>query len=279
MFSGRGKNGGEKDLQARPPPNPDFDHLSLSRAPKCLSLPLWPTNNVAPAEIAWFPPGAMSASHSKLSADLKSLLEQASTDEVQLGEAFDRMGEKGFGLLLVVLSLPSALPLPAAGYSVPFGIVLAILALQMIAGKTSPVLPKAAQKAKLGSGFARKMLGAAEWFFSKVERFIRPRFSFMIGRGGKTFMGILVLLMAILMIIPIPTTNTAPAMVIFLIGVGLTEEDGLFSLMACVLGVMAILFYSVLVYLIFIYGLEAADMVKEWIKGHMGMEPSPEPAG
>ncbi len=57
------------------------------------------------------------------------------------------------------------------------------------------------------------------------------------------FMGIMVLIMSALMIIPIPFFNTAPAMVIFLIGTGLTEDDGLFAAAACALGVLAALLY------------------------------------
>ncbi|MDZ7617935.1 MAG: exopolysaccharide biosynthesis protein, partial [Patescibacteria group bacterium] len=187
-----------------------------------------------------------------------------------LGDAFDRVGEKGFGLLLVVLALPSALPVPAAGYSAPFGFALAMLALQMLSGKTAPVLPGVVRRMQLKGGFVCKMIEATQWFFRKVEHLIRPRMRWVGSRPGRMVMGVIVLLMAILMMIPIPTTNTAPAMVIFLIGVGLTEEDGVFAGLACVGGLLAIAFYAVLVTLVARYGLEAVDMVWGWVRGPFG---------
>jgi len=65
------------------------------------------------------------------------------------GEVFERIGDRGFGVLLIILSLPSALPVPAPGYSTPFGILIAVLALQMIAGRTTPWLPERAARTKL----------------------------------------------------------------------------------------------------------------------------------
>lgn len=188
-----------------------------------------------------------------------------------LGEVFERIGDRGFGLLLIVLSLPSALPVPAPGYSTPFGIVIAVLALQMLAGRTSPWLPARAAGTKLHGKFIDGMLGFFSKFFSKVEFLIRPRLRWVGSRAGRAFLGALVLIMACLMIMPIPLTNTFPAFVIFLTGIGLTEEDGLFSLFAGLLGVLATALYAVVVYFTIRFGLEGIDMLKEWIKASAGM--------
>nr|WP_277925479.1 exopolysaccharide biosynthesis protein [Anabaena catenula] len=51
-------------------------------------------------------------------------------------------GERIFGFLLVILSLPSALPVPAPGYSTPFGVLIFLLAIQLIAGAKTPWLPQ-----------------------------------------------------------------------------------------------------------------------------------------
>lgn len=209
----------------------------------------------------------MEQRHSNLSSDLHDLLERSERDGLRLGDAFDGVGEKGFGLLLVVLALPSALPLPAAGYSVPFGIALALLSFQMLSGKTVPVLPGFVRKLELKGGFARKMLEAAQWFFNKMEHLIRPRMRWIGTKPGRMLMGVIVLLMATLMMIPIPTTNTAPAMVIFLIGVGLSEEDGVFAGLACLAGALAVAFYAVLVTFVIRLGPQAVEMVWSWVWG------------
>lgn len=202
-----------------------------------------------------------------LSAVLGQLLSRERAEHrLTLGEVFERIGDRGFGLLLIILSLPSALPVPAPGYSTPFGILIAVLALQMLAGRKSPWLPPRAARTELHGKFLDGMLSFFTKFFGKVEFLIRPRLRWVGSRGGLAFLGVLVLLMACLMILPIPLTNTFPAFVIFLTGIGLTEEDGLFSLGAALLGVLAVGLYAVVVYFFIRFGLEGVEMMKEWIK-------------
>ena len=140
----------------------------------------------------------------------------------------------------MVLSLPSALPIPAAGYSTPFGIIFIALGLQMLAGRHRPWLPKWAAKRKLSRAFAEKAIGGAARWLTKIEKLVHPRLKWISSPFGSRFMSFVVVVMAMLMTLPIPTTNTFPAAVIFLIGVGLSEEDGLFCMGAMALGVVAI---------------------------------------
>lgn len=203
-----------------------------------------------------------------LSVTLKNLLARdASGGDVNVAEVFRRIGDRGFGLMLMILSLPSALPVPAPGYSTPFGILLAILGFQMICGRKSPWLPAWAGKHKLSGGLFEKMLGASAKVFGVLEYVVRPRMRWVGSRIGLPFMGALVVIMAGLMILPIPLTNTFPAMVIFLIGVGLTEEDGLFCLSASALGVLSVALYSYVIYLFVTLGVEGIDRLKDSIRG------------
>jgi hypothetical protein len=47
-------------------------------------------------------------------------------------------GERTFGSLLVILSLPRALPVPTPGYSTPFGVLISLLAIQLISRDKTP---------------------------------------------------------------------------------------------------------------------------------------------
>lgn len=209
--------------------------------------------------------------HEKLSQTLTALLAREHTQEgLTLGEVVQRIGDRGFGLLLLVLSLPSALPIPAPGYSTPFGILIALLALQMLCGRTTPWMPARAAGLQLKGKFLDAMLGFAGKFFAKVEFLIRPRWRWVGSRAGRAFMGGLVLIMAALMILPIPLTNTFPAFVIFVIGIGLTEDDGLAALLACILGVLAVLLYAGVIYIFIRFGLEGIDLLKDRIKEFLG---------
>ncbi len=203
--------------------------------------------------------------HLKLSEELRSLL-QTEEGSITVGQLVERVGDRGFGLLLLVLSLPSALPVPAAGYSVPFGMLLIVLSIQMLMGKTHPVFPQRMENMTFSQGFAEKLLKGAAWIFRKLEWVVRPRMKWVGQRFGLTIMGLLVMAMAILMMIPIPLTNSFPAFVIFLIGVGLTEEDGLFAIGACIVGFLSVALYASLVWAMIVYGPEVVTTIKESIK-------------
>lgn len=200
-----------------------------------------------------------------LSVSLTTL--RAGEGPLRVGELVDTMGDRGFGLLLVILSLPSALPVPAPGYSTPFGLVLSVLAIQMLMARSKPSLPGRARRLEIQRPLANRLLGAGLRFLGWTERLIRPRMEWIGSRAGRVFFGGVVLMMAILMIFPIPLTNTFPAMVIFLTGVAFCERDGLTALFAFAVGVFAILLYAYVIYLLATVGVDGVVELKEWIKG------------
>ena len=82
-----------------------------------------------------------------LSTILKELLNRDTSSGLRLGTIMEAAGKRSFGLLLGLLALPSALPLPAIGFSVPFGLMIIVLGLQMLSpaemGLQRPWLPPA----------------------------------------------------------------------------------------------------------------------------------------
>ena len=204
--------------------------------------------------------------HLPLGETLQELLKSDDENGISISEITRAVGEKGFGLLLVVLSLPSALPVPAPAYSTPFGLVIALIALQMISGRRAVWLPQKIGTIRIKPKLTDKMIGSASRFLGKMERYIRPRQKWIRGRTGQASLALVVLIMACLMMLPIPLTNTFPAMVIFMIGVGLSEEDGLLAIGAFTLGCCAVLLYMGIVYIVLIHGVEAIEPIKDWIK-------------
>ena len=165
--------------------------------------------------------------------------EEAREEKVTLSDILTLAGERIFGFLFVVLALPSALPIPAPGYSIPFGIAMFFLAIQLIMGRDRPWLPakilNGSMSLKSVQGFVKKGI---PWL-QKIEAITKPRLSSLCtSLPGKVILGIAIALMSISMMIPIPGTNTLPAMGIFVTGFGLVEDDGaigLFGLIICAL--------------------------------------------
>lgn len=206
----------------------------------------------------------------RLSADLQELLERHQESGFTMRKVMVLLGDRGYGLLLVMLSLPSAMPVPAPGYSTPFGVALVLIGLQLLVGKKVPWLPQWVLDRPVSPNLGRKMLAFAGGFFARLEHLIRPRLAWAFSPAGSSGAALLLLVMALLMIAPIPLTNTAPAAVIFLIGIGLVEKDGVVLGAALLLGVVAVLLYLAAFYLIFHFGLEGVGELKEWVRGRLG---------
>ena len=207
----------------------------------------------------------METKEKSLSENLSSLMEGVG-ESVSLRSMVEKVGDKGFGILLILLSLPSALPVPAPGYSTPFGILLILLGGQMVVGRVTPWLPERALRREFSSETTGKLIRSANRFLHFSEKIVRPRMRWINTRGGRVFLGVIVCSMASLMILPIPLTNTAPAMVIFCIGVSLSEDDGLVAIGSFVLGIFAAAFYAYIIYLLATVGMEGVIQLKDWIK-------------
>ena len=201
-----------------------------------------------------------------LSADIIKLLDLKSGEDLTLGDIAGAVGDRGFGLLFILVSLPSALPVPAPGFSTPFGIVIFLLSLQMMMGRDTPWIPEWASLKVIKRSAADRMIRSAASFFTFVEKFIKPRFLPMTGRTAGRLCCILLLVMSGLMILPIPLTNTLPAMVIFSVGVALIERDGLALAAALLFGAAAIMIYAAAVWFIVVFGLKGMGELKEIIK-------------
>ncbi len=185
---------------------------------------------------------------------------------ITLGEVLVLAKERLFGFLLVILSLPSALPIPAPGYSAPFGILIFLLAVQLIVGAKTPWLPQNMMNHPI-------QLQKVQWFLNKglpwlrrIEAIARPRLSYICTTiPGRVTIGSAIALMAISMMIPIPGTNTLPAMGIFVTGFGLLEDDGAISLGGLVLCLMGAILTTSILFALMWGGSSILDLIKTWL--------------
>ncbi len=186
------------------------------------------------------------------------------TSKVTLADLWDLAGERIFGFLFVLLSLPSALPVPAPGYSTPFGVAIVLLAVQLIAGFSQPWLPPSWLRHPLPVAQLQKIVKAGLPWLRRLEVISRPRLTwFCTGLTGRVVIGIAIALMGASMIAPIPGTNTLPAMGIFVVGMGLLDDDGVISLAGVVGGL--IVTAAIWIGLIW-FGASAIDLLKDMIR-------------
>ena len=211
--------------------------------------------------------------HTRLSDELAAFVAGVETEETTIGAVLDTIADRGFGLILLILALPAALPLPAPGYATPFGLMMALLALQMMRGRRSPWFPERVRQRTISKAKLQWTVKNAGIPLRFVEWIIRPRLSGLARyRAFLALVGFVVLLMSISMSMPIPLTNTAPSFVIFVLAAGILEEDGLVLLGGLILAPVAAGIAGVAVYYAWTYGLDAVEQhAKPMIKGWLGL--------
>ncbi len=204
----------------------------------------------------------------RLSVELTHyFFEEERQPQVKVGDLVSLAGDSVFGVLFVLLALPSALPLPAPGYSIPFGLMLWPLGLQLALGAQQPWLPQRLAKGSLTLTRARRFVKAGTPWLRRLEAIARPRLTVICrSRAGRIVLGVTIMLMATSMLIPIPGTNTAPAIGIFLIGSGLVEDDGLICLMGLVVSALYFVLAGVAIIVFVKTGANFFPIFKDWVK-------------
>lgn len=200
----------------------------------------------------------------KLSVELnRYFFEEKRDAKVTLGEIFSLTEERIFGFLLAILSLPSALPVPAPGYSIPFGIAMFFLAIQLVIGRDRPWLPEKFLKGSMKLETIQKFVKMGTPWVEKIENVTKPRVAYLCtSLPGRVILGTAIALMSISMMIPIPGTNTLPAIGIFVIAFGLLEDDGLI----CIAGLFICSLGLALTSSILIFGKVAVERFIDLIK-------------
>ena len=201
----------------------------------------------------------------RLSAELEGFFFNESRSEtVTLADILNLSGERTFGFLFVLLALPSALPIPAPGYSVPFGIVMFVLAMQLIIGRQRPWLPKSWRAKGFGVAQIQPVVKKGVPWLKRIEVLSRPRLQpVCTSYPGRVVIGVTIALMSLCMMIPIPGTNTLPAIGIFVTGFGLLDDDGFISLAGLTLCAVA----GSLVGVILFTGVQGASAAVKFILG------------
>ena len=208
----------------------------------------------------------------QLSQDLHQFfIEEPPAEQVTLASVLELAGERTFGFLFVLLALPSALPIPAAGYSVPFGIVMLLLAAQLIVGAKTPWLLSQIMHHPIAIKRVQGFVKSGIPWMQKIERVSKPRLTpVCTSRVGQVFIGLAIALMSVSMMIPIPGTNTLPAMGIFVTGFGLLDDDGAISLVGMLLCLCGATLTLSILYALSVGGSSLYDWLRVGFKSLMG---------
>lgn len=156
---------------------------------------------------------------------LRRLAEDGGDAGLTLREIRDRLDERAYGLLILLLSIPCLVP---GLYGVPqvVGLVIILLAVQMLVGRQEPWLPRWVLNLRCKGAWLKAMADFAESKLDWVDRLSRPRLTRFADGPGEKLAAVFMILATVTIVLPL--TNTVPSVALALLSVGLIQRDGLF---------------------------------------------------
>lgn len=167
--------------------------------------------------------------HRPTSAVLHDLLGEAPAEQVTVDWLLARLGDRSFGIVLLLLGIFGLLP----GASAIAGVLLVILAVQMIKGRSGPSFPRRINSRRFPTRRLAMLVDRVVPVLRWLERLIRPRWATPFV-ATRRVVGAVVLLLGASLFVPVPLSNIPPALAIMLLAFAYLEEDGVLLCIALV---------------------------------------------
>ncbi len=201
----------------------------------------------------------------KTSDLLERVVKDYQQDRVTLGEIKQSLHERGFGVLMAIAALPLCIPVPVPpGYTTFFAIPLFILAVQMIAGRDTPWLPKWLERKSVKRQTLATMVEKATPLLRKIEKLLKPRINRFGMEWWEKTIGIFSFIFAVSIAVPLPLTNLPPGYGILIMSLGLLGKDGVTIIIGIIIGIIGIIITAGVI-------IGGAEIISEWF----GSAPAP----
>ena len=178
--------------------------------------------------------------------DLDEVAELADGKKLTLGQLLDKAGERSHGALILVPALIALMPTGGIP-TVPtiMSIIVVLIAVQMVASPEHIWLPRRLRNFSIGKARLRKGLRWFRPYAAKLSGLFRNRMSYVNDRPFSYLIVLALIAMAATMppLELLPFAAAAPSFVMTIIALGLTMDDGLWTLTGLCLAVAALAFF------------------------------------
>ena len=177
---------------------------------------------------------------------LKETAEEQTTISVRT--ILQTLSGKGRLLILMLLSLPFCLPIPLPGLSVPFGLLIAFIGIRITFAKHL-WLPSRILSKKVQSSLIKKIVNKTMRVVKKMQVWTHPRLMWLAFHPIMHIVNGLIIFflgIALALPIPIPFSNITAAWGVFIISLGIIEDDGIFILVGQFIFLITIIIYAII---------------------------------
>lgn len=156
-----------------------------------------------------------------------------------LREATQIFADRSTPLLLLFLGLLGFLPSPGLPLGMITGLMVTSVAIGMMLRPHHPPIPGILARRELPAGLLRRLMLFAIPFVRKLERYFRPRMTWLVSGFGFVLSALGLVIQGIGLALPIPFGNAPFALGIVLIALGLLTGDGLGALVGHIVGIVS----------------------------------------
>lgn len=174
-----------------------------------------------------------------LSQLLAAIVNEHPGDRLTLSELAGLLRDRTWGGLLLIFAAINVLPLPPGATTIT-GIPLVILTAQMAAGRATPWFPARFDRRGITTDEIARLIARLLPWEKRVERILKPRLTALTNHRSARAIGIVSLLLSIILWLPIPLGNHAPALSMTLFAAGLIYRDGILVLLGAVATVASV---------------------------------------
>ena len=186
----------------------------------------------------------------RLSADLALLAERAGAMPIRLGELIEVLQVRGGHAVLLFLALPFVSPLPMPGFSLVFGVLIAVLGGRMALARGAWVPPRWRNR-ELTPRILPGLLRGTSRFLARVESLLKPRLLYPgFSTSFQRVTGVLVAISGVLLLLPLPVpfSNAFPALTIVLLAAAGLERDGAVFALGCLQFLLCLAFFGAIAF-------------------------------
>jgi hypothetical protein len=187
----------------------------------------------------------------RLSEALEATRSAVSGHKVTLRELLSLVGEQGLLVFCAILALPFLLPVTLPLMSTALGAPMLLIAIAVVLNRV-PWLPDRLLDHALPSETVQHVLERAAHAAGRFEHLVRPRLLGLTATAVANSVNGVVLVIAVLVLMAplplVPFANTAPAVGIILLCIGMAERDGVIILFGHLVSLLAVVFVGTLLY-------------------------------
>jgi hypothetical protein len=155
------------------------------------------------------------------------LVESHPNGKMSIGDLIDGLGERAFSIILLILTLPLAIPGPP-GLPTVFGIPLLLVTSQLWRGRAAPWFPESIRRRSFSKAALLATLRKIRPALARLEKISRPRVLWLTNQRGERWIGGFFFLCTLVLInpIPIPFSHLPLAIALAILSLGYVERDG-----------------------------------------------------